>query len=198
MYKDLSLVYECYSCGLFVKEDEESNLTQRCPRCDSKIKTEKKHSIDSLYYALSAIFLFIILSTYPFLTLDLNEQKLQATLIKTVVILFEQDFFFLSLLVLFTIVIAPILNSLIIILFFIQEKFNLQIFKKSFLYDSFHFIKHWGFIEVFVISLVVTYIKLIGMVSNTKFDIGFFIILFYVLCFFMSNLKFEAKTILKD
>ena len=94
MYKDLSLVYECYSCGLFVKEDEESNLTQRCPRCDSKIKTEKKHSIDSLYYALSAIFLFIILSTYPFITLDLNEQKLQATLIKTVVILFEQDFFF--------------------------------------------------------------------------------------------------------
>jgi paraquat-inducible protein A len=29
--------------------------------------------------------------------------------------------------------------------------------------------------EVFIVSLIVTYIKLIGMVSNTKFDIGFYV-----------------------
>ena len=198
MHTNLNSIYECYSCGLFIKKDCKSDLTQRCPRCNSKLNIEKQESINSLYYAISALLLFIILSIYPFITLDINGQKLQATLTKTVAILFEQDFFFLSLLILFTIVIAPVLNSVIIILVFIQQKFNLKIFKKTFLYDSFHFMKHWGFVEVFVISLVVTYIKLIGMISNTKFDIGFFISLFYVLCFFMSNLNFEAKTILKD
>lgn len=132
MHTNLNSIYECYSCGLFIKKDYKSDLTQRCPRCNSKLNIEKQESINSLYYAISALLLFIILSIYPFITLDINGQKLQATLTKTVAILFEQDFFFLSLLILFTIVIAPVLNSVIIILVFIQQKFNLKIFKKTF------------------------------------------------------------------
>ena len=85
-----------------------------------------------------------------------------------------------------------------IILIFLQLKLNIKIFKKSLLYDSYHFFKEWGFIEVFIISLIVTYIKLVGMVSNTKFDVGFFVILAYVFCFIMSNIKFDASAILDD
>lgn len=198
MNSDLECIVECYSCGLFLKEEADPNLIQKCPRCNSKIKSNTTHSIDSLFFAISALMLFVILSMYPIITLNINNQDLEATILKTVYILFEQDFYLVSFLILFTIIIAPVFNSIIIILIFIQTKLKIKIFKDSFLFDGYYFFKNWGFIEVFIISLIVTYIKLIGMISNTKFDFGFYIILLYALCFIMSNLRFEAKTIFGD
>ena len=198
MKENIEDIMECYHCGLFIKKHNNITTTQRCPRCNSKIKSDKKHSLDSLYYAISALLLFGILNVYPIITLNINENELKATLIGTVSILLEQNFFFVALIVFFTIILAPILNSLVIIFSFIQEKTNIRLFSDTLLHDSFHFFKHWGFIEVFIISIIVTYIKLIGMINTTKFDIGFYIMLVYIFCFYMSNLKFEDKSVFGD
>ena len=198
MKENIEDIMECYHCGLFIKKHNNITTTQRCPRCNSKIKSDKKHSLDSLYYAISALLLFGILNVYPIITLNINENELKATLIGTVSILLEQNFFFVALIVFFTIILAPILNSLVIIFSFIQEKTNIRLFSDTLLHDSFHFFKHWGFVEVFIISIIVTYIKLIGMVSNTKFDIGFYVLLGYIFCFIMSHLRFDASVILDD
>lgn len=195
MHIKLKNIIECYSCGLFIKKEEIKNVTQRCPRCNSKLDVHKKHSKDSLYYAISSLLLFGILNIYPIISLNINENELNATLIGTVSILLEQNFFFVALIVFFTIILAPILNSLIIIFAFIQSKTKIKLFTKTVLHDGFHFFKLWGFIEVFIISVIVTYIKLIGMVSSTKFDIGFYILLVYIFCFYMSNMKFEGKSV---
>ena len=194
--RDLTNIVECFSCGLFIKKNQEKNINQNCPRCNSKIETDKNLSIDSLFYAVSSLMLFFILSFYPLISFNINGQELNANILKTVYILFEQDFYLVSFLVFFTIVMAPIFNSIVIILSFFQIKY--KILKKSFLYDSYYFFKEWGFMEVFIISLIVTYIKLAGMVSNTKFDMGFFLILAYVFCFIMSQVKFDASAILDD
>lgn len=198
MDENIDDIIECYNCGLFIKKHDDITVTQRCPRCNSKIKADKKHSLDSLYYSISALLLFGILNIYPIITLNINENELKATLIGTVLILLEQNFFFVGLIVFFTIILAPILNSLVIIFAFIQDRTNIRLFTDTLLHDSFHFFKHWGFIEVFIISIIVTYIKLIGMVSSTKFDIGFYVMLAYIFCFYMSNKKFEDKSVFDE
>ena len=195
MHKNINTIIECYSCGLFIKKELKPNIVQRCPRCNSKLPVNKKHSRDSLYYAVSALLLFGVLNIYPLVSLNINDTELKATLIGTVSILLEQDFFFVGLIVFFTIVLAPILNSLIIIFAFIQSKTKIRLFSKTLLHDGFYFFKHWGFVEVFIVSIIVTYIKLIGMVSSTKFDIGFYVMLGYIFCFYMSNVKFEGKSV---
>lgn len=195
--RDLTNIIECYSCGLFIKRS--SDITKElCPRCDSKIEIKREFKIESLVFAISSLMLFFILCLYPLISLDLSGQELDANILKTVYILFEQDFFIVSFLVLFTIILAPVLNSIVIILVYFQINFKKEIFKKPFLYDAYHFFKEWGFMEVFIISLIVCYIKLVGMVSATKFDIGFFVLLAYLFCFIMSNIKFEASAILDD
>ncbi len=198
MKENIEDIMECYNCGLFIKKHDNITATQRCPRCNSKIKSDKKHSLDSLYYAISALLLFGILNVYPIISLNINENELKATLVGTVSILLEQNFFFVALIVFFTIILAPILNSLVIIFAFIQQKTNIRLFSDTLLHDSFHFFKHWGFVEVFIISIIVTYIKLIGMVNTTKFDIGFYIMLGNIFCFYMSNVKFEDKRVFGD
>ena len=189
-------IMECYSCGLFLKKEKVSKKnTLKCPRCNSKLQLDKEHSFDSLYYAISALLLFILLNIFPLITLNVNGTILKATLLDTVSILLEQNFFIVALIVFFTIIVAPVLNSLVIIFSFLQIHTKIRLFTDTLLHDAFHFFKHWGFIEVFIISIIVTYIKLIGMVSSTKFDIGFYVMLVYVFFFYMSNVKFEGKNV---
>jgi len=196
MSLDTDNIIECYSCGLFLKKEElKSSVKHRCPRCNSKIPIEKEQSLDSLYYAISALLLFAILSFFPLISLSIGGIDLQATLIDTVLILLKQNFFLVGLIVFFTIILSPILNSLIIIFAFIQSRTKIRFFTDTLLHDGFHFFKQWGFIEVFIISVIVTYIKLIGMVSSTHFDIGFYCLLVYLFCFYMSNKKFEGKNV---
>ena len=38
--KNIEEIIECYNCGLFIKKHNDISITQRCPRCNSKIKTK--------------------------------------------------------------------------------------------------------------------------------------------------------------
>jgi paraquat-inducible protein A len=189
----MDTIIECKHCGLFLKNNNEKI---KCPRCCSKIKN-KEHSVDSLYYAITALLLFVLLNIYPLLTLSLNGNTLKTTLIGTISIFFKEDFLFVGALVLFTIILAPVLNSFTIIFVFIQSKMKRKIFSFRILYDGFHFFKTWSFIEVYIIGVIVTYIKLTGMTSATSFDTGFYIMLFYLFIFYMSNKKFDIKSVLE-
>jgi paraquat-inducible protein A len=187
-------IIECKNCGLFIKAKTKRAI---CPRCSSKIKLFNTHSKDSLYYAISSLLLLILLNIYPLMSLSINGNILKTTLFNTFQTLFDEGFIFVSMLGFFTVIIAPILNSLVIIFAFIQENQKLKIFSNKSLYNGFHFFKAWGFVEVFVVSIIVTYIKLAGMVSSTRFDIGFYIMLFYLFLFYMSNRKFEVKSVFR-
>ncbi len=190
-------IVECFHCGLFIEKQKFTKKQKiKCPRCSSKLTHDNKHSLDSLYYAITAILLFILLNIYPLITLSFSGVELKATLFNSFLILLEQDFIFVSALVFFTIIVAPLLNSFVIIFAFIQNKMKRKPFPKRVLFDGFKFFKTWGFIEVFIVSIIVTYIKLIGMVSNTRFDIGFYIMLAYIFMFYMSNKRFDIKSVL--
>ena len=92
-------IIECYHCGLFVEKDESLKQKIKCPRCSSNLKYKSTHSLDSLFYAITALLLFILLNIYPLITLSINGTELKATLFSTFLILFEQDFIFVSLLI---------------------------------------------------------------------------------------------------
>ncbi|MGM0519325.1 MAG: paraquat-inducible protein A [Campylobacterota bacterium] len=196
---DTSKIIECYGCGLFVnKWAKKKSKVLKCPRCNSTLIMDNIHSYDSLYYAISSLLVYIFVCIYPILTLDVNNAFLKATLIDTVYILFEKNFFFVGVVVLFTIVVAPLFTSFVILFSFLQNHTKVKIFTSTLLHDSFLFFKHWAFIDVFIISIIVTYIKLISMSDTTTFAVGFYALLFYLFCFYMSIVKFERKTILGE
>lgn len=194
---DLENIIECHHCGLFLEKKEVDNKKTKvkCPRCNNNLTISYKHNLDSLYYAISSLLLFIILNIFPLISLEISGIKLEATLYGTVFILLKQNFFLVALIVFFTIFLSPLLNSLIIIISYIQSKTKLKIFNNTVLHDGFHFFRRWGFIEVFIISIIVTYIKLVGMISSTHFDIGFYVMIAYLFCFYMSNIRFEDKSV---
>ncbi|XPV67447.1 MAG: paraquat-inducible protein A [Halarcobacter sp.] len=186
-------IIECKHCGLFLEKKQRKII---CPRCESKIVSVNSHTLDSLYYAITALLLFVLLNMYPLISLTLNGNNLKTTLFESFIVFFQEDFIFVALLVFFTVIVAPVLNSLIIIFAFIQSRSKKRLLPYRVLYDGFHIFKTWGFVEVFIVSIIVTYIKLIGMVASTRFDVGFYIMLLYLFMFYMSNRKFEIKSVL--
>ncbi len=189
-------IVECHHCGLFLEKAKSDTVKKvLCPRCHSNLSITKRHNLEAVYYAISSLFLFIILNIFPLISLNINGLILEANLYNTIFTLLEQNFFLVSVVVFFTIFLAPILNSFIIIFSYIQSNTKFKFFSQTLLHDSFHFFKTWSFIEVFIISVIVTYIKLVGMLSSTQFDIGFYVMIAFLFCFYMSNVKFEDKNI---
>ncbi len=196
MNVDTENIIECANCGLFVDKTKVSTSTiLKCPRCNSKLKAHINECFDALFYAISALMLFILVNIYPLIDLSFTGLDLQTTLIGTVGALFSSNMFFVAMIVFFTIVLMPILNSLIIIMSFIQMHTKLRIFTETLLHDGLKFTQSWTFIEVFILSIIVTYIKLTGMVSSTKFDWGFYILLAYIACFYLSNKKYQGERV---
>ncbi len=192
-------IIECHDCGLFLEKNTH-NLDKKyfCPRCDSKLSYSKRHNLESLYYAITSLMLFVILNIYPLLSVNMSARIFEANLYSTFIILLKENFFFVASVVFFTIFLAPVLNSCIIIISFIQSNTKMSIFSETLLHDSFHFLKSCSFIEVLILSIIVSYIKLVPMSSYVYFDIGFYVLIFYLFCFYMSIIRFEDKDVLEE
>lgn len=196
MNLDTENIIECGVCGIFVDKTRGSHTNiLKCPRCDTKLNSYVNKNSDALFYAISALLLFILVNIYPLISLSFTGLTLHTTLIGTVVTLFTTNLFFVAVIVFFTIVLMPLLNSLIIIMSFIQIHTKFKIFTETLLHDGLKFTQAWTFVEVFILSIIVTYIKLTGMVSSTKFDWGFYVLLAYIGCFYLSNKKYQGERV---
>jgi len=182
-------VIECYGCGTFI-DIKGVDYSIKCPKCHSVLDV-KNHSQESLVYAISALLLFFALPFYPLLTTNINGSQLYASIIDTPIMIYKENFVLVSILTFFTIIVTPILNSIIIIFSFFNKKPQKKLFK------LYHFSKEWGFIDIFMISCVVSYIKLSATFQNTHFESGFYLMIIYLILFYLSNQKFDEKNLLK-
>jgi len=187
--KKLDNVIECYGCGTFL-DISHADSAVKCPKCHSIIDI-KNHKKEALAYAISALFLFIVLPSYPLLTTNINSTQLYATILDTPMMIYKEHFVFVSILTFFTIIIAPLLNSLLIIFSFFNKKPRKTLFK------LYHISKEWGFIDIFMISCIISYIKLSATFQNTHFETGFYLMIIYLILFYLSNHKFDEKTLLQ-
>jgi len=188
--KKLENVIECYGCGTFL-DISESKYAVKCPKCHSIIDI-KNHSKEALAYAISALLIFVILPNYPIITTSINSIQLSATILDTPIMIYKQHFIFVAILTFFTIILAPILNSMIIIFAFFNKK------PRKTLYKLYHISKEWGFIDIFLISCIISYIKLSATFQNTSFQNGFYLLMIYLVLFYLSNKNFDEKILLKE
>jgi paraquat-inducible protein A len=187
--KILENVIECYGCGTFL-DISKADSAVKCPKCHSIIDI-KNHSKEALAYAVSALLIFIILPNYPLITTSINGTQLYTTIIDTPIMIYKQHFPFVAAITFFTIIIAPLLNSIIIIFAFFNKKPRKTLFK------LYHISREWGFIDIFMLSCIVSYIKLSATFQNTHFEKGFYLMIIYLIFFYLSNKKFDEKTLLK-
>jgi paraquat-inducible protein A len=173
----------CHECDLLLNITELAPKEKAsCPRCQFTLTVNRRNICDKIlaYSIASLIFLFITFG-FPFITLVTQGQERTITLLQTISVLFEQHYFTLSALITFFVLIAPIAFLLGIINVVISIKQKNTSFTQRQLLRSLTSLAPWSMVEIFVVGLLVSLIKIISLADITL-DLAFYSFVLFSIC----------------
>lgn len=146
----------------------------RCPRCKCVLLESKKNSVERTFaVSLAGLIAFIPATTYPLLGLQAAGLENEASLLQCVSAILDDGLFFAALLIFLFCILVPFVRLFLICYL------TLQIIRKRYnpfdvdLFRLFHEIEEWGMLEVFLLGLVVSLYKILG-VADAVFGFGLF------------------------
>ena len=141
-----------------------SKGTAHCIRCGAVLYKHKPNSLDrTLAFAFAGLILFILANSFPFMGLKIGAQVRETTLITGIHELYVQGMQIIAVLVLITIVLAPLLQMMCLVYVLLPLKFGRL---PKMLPRVMRFLEHvlpWSMMEVFLIGILVAVVKLVGM-----------------------------------
>jgi paraquat-inducible protein A len=138
----------------------------RCACCGATLYRRPKHEIDhTLAWTLAAAVLFVVANLFPVVTLDISGQRTSATLWGAVRTLHDQDMSAVAALVLGTAILAP--GAGIAGMLYLLAPLRLGRIAPGFalLLRVVDHASPWGMIEVFMLGIVVSLVKLAHLAS---------------------------------
>jgi paraquat-inducible protein A len=157
----------CHECDLLhQRQPLPPGGTARCVRCGAKLYSRKRNSLDRvLALTIAGMILFIVANLYPFLTFRLETQIQETTLISGVMELYNQGMWIVAGVVLLTSILMPLLELTGMLYILIPLKLNQRPWKLSFIFRLVRKFKPWGMMEVFMVGILVAFVKLAKMAS---------------------------------
>jgi paraquat-inducible protein A len=157
----------CHECDLVHQLGEvPPGGSARCSRCGSALYRPKRDSINrTLALTLAGLILYLIANTHPFLGFKIGSQIRETTLTTGIYQLYQQGMGPIATLVLLTVVLVPAVHllSMLYILVPLQSnrvpRYLARVFRMTI------FLKPWGMMEVFLLGILVSVVKLAKMAT---------------------------------
>ncbi|MBT8364287.1 MAG: paraquat-inducible protein A [Deltaproteobacteria bacterium] len=135
-----------------------------CIRCGAVLYKHKPNSRErTLAFAIAALILFILANSFPFLGLKIGAQVRQTTLITGIHELYIQGKQVIAILVLLTTVLVPFTQMMCLFYILLPLKFGRLPKGLPWVFRFLHRIQPWGMMEVFMVGILVSVVKLAGM-----------------------------------
>jgi len=161
------LLIACHECDLLhhIKSLPEGS-TALCRRCSAVLYSHKKDGMNrSLSLTLTALILLGISNAYPLLEIKTEGLYRATTLMGGVTALYDQGCWEIALLVLFTTLLFPCLEIISRLYILIPLKLSQHPWKFTAVVKLVQKIKPWGMMDVFMLGILISVVKLIKMVS---------------------------------
>lgn len=137
-----------------------------CGRCGFQLHRARKNSLDrTLALTLTGLVLFVIANSFPFLSFHMQGQATETTLSSGVWDLAEQGKWEVALVVLFTSVVAPGLQLALLVAVLLPLKAQRFPSWLAHLFRWFRYLLPWGMMDVFLIGILVSVVKLTDMAT---------------------------------
>lgn len=136
-----------------------------CPCCGGEVYQQSKSLKKLLALVCTAFIVFIIANSYPIVSVELQGNSSETSLIGAVIAMFKIDRFFVGALIFTTTFVMPLIN--ISLLFYILYSVSIKKNRPKFLVQAMRLLSSfriWAMVEVFLIGVLVTLVKLVGMV----------------------------------
>jgi len=166
-----------------------------CPRCNATLqKAGKDTTAKGLALSLTALILMPPAYLLPILTFNMLGSNTVDTVAKGVGHLFEEGFWFMGLLVLLCSMVAPVAQAGLILLISLlvrMQRYNGLLIN---LLKAQRKIKKWGMLEVYLLGILVAYVKLIED-GEVYFGVGLFCFCSVLLATTLNAVLFDASVI---
>jgi paraquat-inducible protein A len=154
-------------------------------RCDALLYYQKKDRLDrTLALTIAGLVLFIVANTFPFLAMKSGSIVRETTLITGVKGLYAQGMQSLALLVFLTSILVPFVHIAGMLYVLVPLKLNRVPRNLALVYRFIRSLQPWGMMEVFMLGILVSYVKLAKM---AKIIPGLAIYSFVVLIFVLAG-----------
>ncbi|HPF58994.1 MAG TPA: paraquat-inducible protein A [Candidatus Competibacteraceae bacterium] len=157
----------CHECDLLqqLKPPPPGGCT-RCPRCGAVLHRSKRNSLNrTLALSLAGLILFIIANTFPFLAFEMQGQITETQLFTGVTDLYHQGMWGLAALVLFTTIIVPAVQLTLMLYVLVPIKLGRTPGHLAGVFRLLQTLTPWGMMEVFMLGILVSVVKLAGMAT---------------------------------
>lgn len=165
-YSDLTVCHECDA--LMRLRIRSVSSTLRCPRCSSPVKGHGSGGlVKPLVAAAAGLIFFWPANFMPILQMTILGIESNHTMIGAVRVIAESGLVPVSLMVLFCSVLAPLLEFALLGAVLVQVAMGRNIISLPALFRYYNYLDSWAMLEVYMISLLVSVIKLMGMAAVT-------------------------------
>ncbi len=155
----------CHECDLLQRQPAATyDSTIVCHRCSAELFRDIPDSVEHVVaLSIAGLILFAVANIFPFLAFEVGNQSTQTTLFTGVRALYLQGIWALSGLILFTCILAPMLQLLLMLYIFVPIKFGKLAKYTKPAFRTLQHIQNWNMIEVFMIGILVALVKLTKM-----------------------------------
>ena len=160
-------VIVCPDCDLLNRLPDGCRGSLLCSRCGAVLARYRPNSIDrSLALTFTAVILFLLSNAFPFLAMESGGMVQETTLLSGTLELWRHGLYLLSLLVLSTCVLVPLLQMIGLLYILIPLRWARHPARHAALIFRFiQIAEPWGMMEVFMIGILVASVKLGHMAS---------------------------------
>jgi paraquat-inducible protein A len=157
----------CHECDLLHRlEAVPRGAAAHCVRCGALLHRPKTDSINrTLALALTGVILYLVANTHPFLGFQIGAQIRETILVTGIHQLYQQDMRIIATLVLLTVVIVPAVHLGCMLYILLPLRGRRVPRHLARVLRMVAFLKPWGMMEVFMLGILVSVVKLIKMAT---------------------------------
>jgi len=174
----------CHECDLIHRIGPlAEGATANCSRCGAVLYRHRKNSLDrTLALTMAGLILFVLANSFPFLSMKIQAQVQESTLFTGIKELYAQGMWQVALLVLLTTILVPLIQLLSLLYVLLPIKFNRKPWKLALVFRFVQRLQPWSMMEVFMLGILVSIVKLAGMASMVPgISLFAFLVLIFVL-----------------
>ncbi len=160
-------IIACHECDLLHQHvDVPIGGVARCSRCGSALYRPKPDSLNRTFaLTVAGIIFYVIANIYPFLGFRIGSQVRETTLATGIYELYLQHMSIIATLVFLTVVMVPAINLLCMLYILIPLKARRVPPHLAKVFRLYLILKPWGMMEIFMLGILVSAIKLVKMAT---------------------------------
>ncbi|WP_288841811.1 paraquat-inducible protein A [uncultured Deefgea sp.] len=178
-----------------LQQADNTNSTALCPRCQAVLFKQINHSVSrTLALAIAAFVMLLLANAFPILTLQIGSESISCSIFGAANTLYQQGMWYLSVIIIVTTILTPALQLLILMYLLLpiaRGKRPQFIILPMKIFNTLH---PWSMIEVFMLGILISLSKLMGM-ARIEPDIALWSIAILMLLLTATLSTFNPKKI---